>query len=433
MPTRLGNVLKNSELYSKVRYNIDAVLVWPRIYSVLPDRLVQSIGAAKSQMDLMLVISILGVAFALLGGVVALVLLPWYAFPACVWGGALVAWLGYQGAVRSALPYAQLIKSAFDLHRGTLLTAIGWQAPTSYGEEKRRWKQIGHLWYRGSPEPTGVQALGYPASKPEKDEEKTKPEPRQSLVDRVWGFFKPKASKPQPEPTPPQAPAQKPEAAGPGTKRSASPPTRGEASKDPEEETPTLVHLGAWLAFISLVIGLIGAGVAAWRQQRAEQPPQQVVPVLVTSLPAYHLITAGDLTPEPWSLGDLPSGVLTQTTSLSGSISLAPLAARQPVTAGQVLQLNDPALISGMTVLAIEGGPALAFGGHLQSGTVVSAWAGERQILDRLLVLDVRRFETNQTSEGLPRYVIIVAVPTGQQEALIAAATEGNLLFSIVP
>src|SRR5260370_7047529 len=32
MPTRLGNILKNAELYPHERYNIDSVLVWPRLY-----------------------------------------------------------------------------------------------------------------------------------------------------------------------------------------------------------------------------------------------------------------------------------------------------------------------------------------------------------------------------------------------------------------
>jgi hypothetical protein len=165
MPTRLGNLLKNAELYSFVRYKIDAVLVWPRLYSVLPDRMVQNIGAAKSAMDLMVAISILGIAFALVGGLIALVLLPWYAFPACVWGGAAIAWLGYQGLLRQTLPYTQLIKAAFDLHRGTLLKTIGWEQPNSYGEERRRWLQIVHLWYRGAPEPAGVEDLGYSLKK----------------------------------------------------------------------------------------------------------------------------------------------------------------------------------------------------------------------------------------------------------------------------
>ena len=37
MPTRLGNILKNAEVYPKLRYGIDSVLIWPRLYPLLPD------------------------------------------------------------------------------------------------------------------------------------------------------------------------------------------------------------------------------------------------------------------------------------------------------------------------------------------------------------------------------------------------------------
>jgi len=173
MPTRLGNIMKNAEVYPLVRYEIDAVLVWPRLYSALPDRMIQEIGSARSALDLMIVISTLGAAFAAAGGLLALALLPWYAFPLCLWAGAIVAWFGYESAVRQTLPYAQLIKTAFDLHRGTLLQTIGWQVPTSYGEERRRWLQIGHLWYRGGPEgAAGAHLLGYPTEQPRKNDAK---------------------------------------------------------------------------------------------------------------------------------------------------------------------------------------------------------------------------------------------------------------------
>ncbi len=36
MPTRLGNILKNAELHPEDRYGIDAVVVWPRLYPLLP-------------------------------------------------------------------------------------------------------------------------------------------------------------------------------------------------------------------------------------------------------------------------------------------------------------------------------------------------------------------------------------------------------------
>jgi hypothetical protein len=165
MPTRLGNLLRSAEIYPHVRYQIDGVVVWPRLYGVLPERLTQNVGAAKAEMDMMIIVSFLGVAFAFLGGGIAMMFLPWYCPPLCAFVGWGAAWIGYRGALRSALPYTQLLKAAFDLHRGTLLKTIGWTEPTSYGEERKRWLQICNLWYRGAPAgAAGARELGYPTS-----------------------------------------------------------------------------------------------------------------------------------------------------------------------------------------------------------------------------------------------------------------------------
>jgi hypothetical protein len=69
--------------------------------------------------------------------------------------------------VQAARPYAQLIRAAFDVHRGLLLDAAGLSRPHSYQEERRQWQQISHLWLQGTPEgPEGAALLGYPAAEP---------------------------------------------------------------------------------------------------------------------------------------------------------------------------------------------------------------------------------------------------------------------------
>ena len=51
MPTRLGNILRNAELYPNERYKIDAVLMWPRLLAVLPDSFNESLASTKSSLD----------------------------------------------------------------------------------------------------------------------------------------------------------------------------------------------------------------------------------------------------------------------------------------------------------------------------------------------------------------------------------------------
>lgn len=173
MPTRMGNILKNSEIYPELRYGMNAVLMWPRLYNVLPDGMTKNFAAAATELEFMLVISTLGVAFAFAGGIIATTLLPWYVVPICFLGSLLVAWLGYEGALRSASSYNLLVKAAFDLHRGTLLKTIGWLPATSYHKEKAQWQRISQLWLHG-PIPTveGALPLGYEPEKTAQTEEK---------------------------------------------------------------------------------------------------------------------------------------------------------------------------------------------------------------------------------------------------------------------
>jgi hypothetical protein len=165
MPTRLGNILRSAEDHALERYQINAIVVWPRLYVLLPDQFIAAAAAAKTPLDLMAALAALASLFAVTGTAVAAALLPWYAALACFAGGVLITWLGYEGAVQAARPYGQLIRAAFDVHRGLLLDAMGWTRPPSYAAERRQWEQISHLWYQGAPEgAAGAGLLGYPGA-----------------------------------------------------------------------------------------------------------------------------------------------------------------------------------------------------------------------------------------------------------------------------
>jgi hypothetical protein len=168
MPTRLGNILRAAEDHALDRYDIDAIVVWPRLYVLLPGQFTAAIAAAKTPLDLMAVIGALAVAFTAAGTAIAAAMLPWYAVLACASGGLAIACLAYAGAVRAARPYAQLIRAAFDVHRGLLLDAAGLRRPRTYQDERRQWRQLCHLWLQGTPEgPEGAALLGYPGAEPD--------------------------------------------------------------------------------------------------------------------------------------------------------------------------------------------------------------------------------------------------------------------------
>jgi len=148
MPTRLGNVLRNAELYPRDRYGLDAIIAWPRLYPLLPDPVVARLAAARADLEFLVVVSALAAAFAVLsGGYLLIAGAPWWAFVACFLGGAIVARSAYQGAVEACAGYADHVKVAFDLYRRELLKHV---APDAT-EERAHWQGLVALWYRNVP------------------------------------------------------------------------------------------------------------------------------------------------------------------------------------------------------------------------------------------------------------------------------------------
>jgi hypothetical protein len=149
MPTRLGNILKNAELYSYDRYGINAVLMWTRLYNLFPERFLETIAEAKGSLDFMLVVSALSSIFALFSGVYLLIVkASGLLFLTCFWGGLFLAWLTYQSALGSALLYAQQIKAGFDLYRHELLKQVRLELPNTPSEEPKLWNKISELLYQ---------------------------------------------------------------------------------------------------------------------------------------------------------------------------------------------------------------------------------------------------------------------------------------------
>lgn len=151
-PTRLGNILKAAELYPHLRYGIDAVLVWPRLFHLLPQGLLGALVTARAELSALLVRSLLSGAFAALGaGYVAARGGPPTLLLSCLWGGTLLAWASYRGALNAALVYGQHVRAAFDLHRADLLEALGEERRPAPGAERERWQRICLFWHRGVP------------------------------------------------------------------------------------------------------------------------------------------------------------------------------------------------------------------------------------------------------------------------------------------
>jgi len=157
MPTRLGNILKNSEKYPGDRYNIDAVLVWSRLYHVLPNRYILIITEVRSALDFALAIATLSGLFGFITGVWLLIAkAPGWLYLLCFWGGTLVAGVAYQSAIGNAAAYAEQIKVGFDLYRHELIKQFRLQPTQKPDGEAKQWQEIQQLLYGGQAPSTWI-------------------------------------------------------------------------------------------------------------------------------------------------------------------------------------------------------------------------------------------------------------------------------------
>lgn len=154
MATRLGNVLRAAERYPYDRYGADAVLVWPRLYPLLPDSVITSIAQARESLEFLLVLSALATSFGALSGVFLLVVTaPAWLFLLCFWGSMVIAIAAYRSSLGAAQVYAEILRSAFDLYRLDVLTAMHLPAPVNAFAERQRWREVSRLILRNTPLP----------------------------------------------------------------------------------------------------------------------------------------------------------------------------------------------------------------------------------------------------------------------------------------
>lgn len=145
MPSRLGNRLRSMELRTQ-RYGFDAVLVWPRLWLLLPETARVEVSAARARLDRAVQAWLWCVCFLPLGLLVRTHLLLGLLAIAVAIGGML---LSYWWALVQAGQYSELVGAVFDLYRRSLYEALGWRPPTSPADEVRLGKELSGFLERG--------------------------------------------------------------------------------------------------------------------------------------------------------------------------------------------------------------------------------------------------------------------------------------------
>jgi hypothetical protein len=139
LPTRIGNILRASELRAGGRYGLDAITTWPLLYPLLSDQVRAVADGARDDLDL----SLRFVAIFLAAAVVSAGCLVregwWLAVSA---GCLLLAWVAHRGSLAAAAAYGRAVEVAFDLHRFDLLVALHLPLPNDWAEEVRANRQL---------------------------------------------------------------------------------------------------------------------------------------------------------------------------------------------------------------------------------------------------------------------------------------------------
>lgn len=158
-PTRLGNRLTAAEEYSYLRYRIDAVVWWPRLAAVMP-------GSFRDQLDDTLLplvtltnISLILIADAAAGGIWLATDMRWTAAVLAFAALMVTAFLAYLASLSAASSYAECVRTAFDLYRSDVLSAMHLPLPQDLIAERHLWEALTQWIYRGEP-PQHAPVLG---------------------------------------------------------------------------------------------------------------------------------------------------------------------------------------------------------------------------------------------------------------------------------
>ena len=141
MPTPIGNILRAAERRPFDKYGLDAVVLWPRVWPLLPDTLRSDLLAARASLDRAAIAGVWGVLFC------AFAPLTLWAIPI----GLVVA----ATAVVIVIPdraqvFGDLVEVAYDQYRTTLYTQLRWPLPANPKEERAEGHRLTSYLWRGS-------------------------------------------------------------------------------------------------------------------------------------------------------------------------------------------------------------------------------------------------------------------------------------------
>lgn len=138
LPTRFGNAIRAFESYSKDRWGLDAIPVWPRIEALLSEQERDLHAAAKT--DVAFFLNSVVAAFLIGGALIVDAAINQPLHLGWTWIYALpfaLAFLFYNFAIDAARRWGTEVRSSIDLHRLELYERLGLRAPQDIDDERQ--------------------------------------------------------------------------------------------------------------------------------------------------------------------------------------------------------------------------------------------------------------------------------------------------------
>lgn len=149
LPTALGNALRASEDSVGQRYGLESVVIWPRLFHLLPERFRAGMDDEVTQLDVSVRLTVTwtlaGIVsfFVLIRNPTALFEHPlWMTVVPCIF---VLARLSYQSAVESAIAQGVDLEVAVDLYRARVIDAMRLHPTVSLKEERQVFGELCEL------------------------------------------------------------------------------------------------------------------------------------------------------------------------------------------------------------------------------------------------------------------------------------------------
>ena len=185
LPTRFGNAIRAFESYPLEVYGADGPPIWLRLSSVIPASFTAQLEDARAQVNFLLNLLFVLLAFAATALIQAAAMTPWESIGEGVRNGLIEGWrplpealagigallvlpILYSFAVNRAKAWGDLVKAGFDCYLPALIKQLGYQSPSLDDARRAFWREFNALiMFRQAMDPANYRIAGAPA--PPKD------------------------------------------------------------------------------------------------------------------------------------------------------------------------------------------------------------------------------------------------------------------------